>query len=63
MGMIFKPEDTKRRRIIDKALEDLDPSVRDATKRLIESYRGEDFERKLIELIGLKRTRDLIDKK
>ena len=63
MGVIFKPEDTKRRKIIDKALEDLDPSIRDAAKRLIESYRGEDLEMKLTELIGLKKTRDLREKK
>ena len=41
----------------------MDPSIRDAAKRLIESYSGEDLERKLTELIGLKKTRDLREKK
>ncbi len=63
MGVIYKPEDAKRRRIIDKALEDLDPSIREPVKRLIESYSGEDLERKLTELIGFEKTRNLIEKK
>jgi len=46
--------------MIEKALEDLDPNVRDAVKRLIEDYQGKDLERKLRELIGLKKTMDLI---
>ena len=60
MGVIFKPDDKTKRRMIEKALEDLDPNVRDAVKRLIEDYQGKDLERKLRELIGLKKTMDLI---
>jgi hypothetical protein len=63
MGAIYKPEDAKRRRIRDKALEDLDPSVREAAKRLIEGYKGEELERKLSELIGYKKLKDLTEKK
>ena len=51
MGSIFKPEDKTRRRMIEKALEDLDPNIRDAVKRLIEDYQGKDLEKKLRELI------------
>ena len=40
-----KPEDTKKRRMIEKALEDLDPSIRDSAKKLIENYNGEDLQR------------------
>ena len=61
MGSIYKPDDAKRRRIRDKALEDLDPSIREPVKRLIDNYDGEDLEKKLIELIGIKKTRDLIE--
>ena len=63
MGAIYKPGDTKRRRAMDKALEDLDPSIRNAAKRLIESYNGEDLERKLTELIGFEKMIRLIEKK
>ena len=62
VGTIFKREDKTRRRMIEKALEDLDPHIRDAVKRLIEDYQGKDLERKLTELIGLKKTMDLIEK-
>lgn len=62
MGSIFKPEDKTRRRMIEKALEDLDPNIRDAVKRLIEDYQGKDLEKRLRELIGLKRTTDLIER-
>jgi len=37
MGAVYKPDDAKRRRMIDKALEDLDPSIRGTVKKLIES--------------------------
>ena len=62
MGSIFKPEDKTRRRMIERALEDLDPNIRDAVKRLIEDYQGKDLEKKLRDLIGLKKTIDLIEK-
>ena len=62
MGSIFKPEDKTRRRMMEKALEDLDPNVRDAVKRLMEDYQGKDLEKKLSKLIGPKKTKDLIEK-
>ena len=61
VGAIFKPDDKTRRRMIEKALEDLDPNIRDAVKRLIENYQGKDLDRKLTELIGLKKTMDLME--
>ena len=63
MGAIYKPRDAKRRRMIDKALEDLDPSIRDITKKLIENYHGEDLEKKLTELVGYEKMRKLIEKR
>lgn len=62
VGTIFKPEDKTRRRMMEKALEDLDPNIREAVKRLIEDYQGKDLEKKLREFIGLKKTMDLIKK-
>ena len=63
MGAIYRPEDAKRRRMIDKALEDLDPSIRNAAKRLIESYHGEDLEIKLVDLVGYEKMKKLIEMK
>ncbi len=63
MGVTYKPEDAKRRRLIEKALEDLDPSVREPARRLIEGYNGVDLEKKLTELIGYEMMRRLIVKK
>jgi hypothetical protein len=63
MGAVYRPGDAKRRRMIDEALEDLDPSVRGAVKRLLENYRGEDLEKKLTELVGFERMRKLVDKR
>ncbi len=63
MGVIFKPDERKKRKNIDKALEDLDPSIRDAVIKLTENYKGEDLERKINELKEFKKSRDLIDKK
>jgi hypothetical protein len=63
VGAVYKPGDMKKRRMIDKALEDLDPSTRDAARKLIESYRGGDLERKLTELVGFEKMRKLVEKK
>ena len=61
VGAIFKPDDKTKRRMIEKALEDLDPNIRDAVKRLIENYQDKDLEKKLTELIGPKKTMDLME--
>ncbi len=63
MGAIYKPGDAKRRRIIDKALKDLDPSIRDITKKLIESYNGEDLEQKITNIKSFENMRKLTEKK
>ena len=61
LGAVFKPEDKFRRRI-ERALDDLDPNVRDAVKNLIEQNKGEDLERKLRELVGFERTKKLLER-
>jgi hypothetical protein len=61
MGVTYKPEDARRRRIKDKALKDLDPSLMEPTKKLIESHSGEDLERKPTK--RSKKTKDLKEKK
>ncbi len=59
MGAVRRPGDELDRKI-DEVLRDLSPDVREAARRIIENYRGKDLEKKLEDLIGIKRTRDLI---
>jgi hypothetical protein len=60
MGTVYRPDDVKRRRMIDKALEDLDPSLREPARRLVETYSGEDLEKKLTELIGFEKAKKIV---
>ncbi len=59
MGAVRKPGDELDRKI-EEVLRDLSPDVREAARRIIENYRGKDLEKRLEDLIGIKRTRDLI---
>lgn len=54
MGEVFEPEDflKGRKGIIDKAVRDLSPGVREATRRIIGSWKGEESKRELIKLLG-----------
>ena len=63
MGTVYKPGDESKRRMIDRALEDLDPSTRDAARKLIESYSGGDLEKKLTELVGFEKMKKLVERK
>ena len=63
MEVTYRPDDVKRRRMIERALVDLDPSVREPVKKLVENYEGEDLERKLTELVGFEKLKGLIEKK
>ncbi len=59
MGVIYKPGDERRRRIKDKAIKDLDPSLREPLKKQIESNSGEEPKSKFIEHKGSKKPRNL----
>jgi hypothetical protein len=61
MGVTYKPEDARRRRTKDKALKDLDPSLREPTKKIIENT-AEDLKRKTTEIKRSKKKRDLKEK-
>ena len=61
MGAVFKPEDTlKRKEMIRKALGDLSPGIRETVEKMMESYKGEELEEKLRNLIGIKKTLELL---
>jgi len=61
LGAVSRPEDERMRRRIEELLRDLSPDVRESVRRLIENYRGEDLERRLKELIGVKRTLEFLE--
>lgn len=61
MGAVRRRGDLKRQ--LDEEFRDLSPEVRDAVRRLIEDYRGEDLDEKLQRLIGLERARRLLGRK
>jgi hypothetical protein len=54
MGEVFKAKDLfkGRRRMIDEAVQDLSPGVRDAVKQMLRSWEGEASERRLSQLLG-----------
>jgi hypothetical protein len=63
LGAIYKPNDENRRKKIDEALRDLDPGVREPVRKIIESYHGNDLEKKLTELVGYEKMKKIVEKK
>jgi len=61
LGAVSKPDDELMRRRIEELLRDLSPGVRETVKHLIDNYSGEDLERRLKNLIGVKRTLELLE--
>ncbi|RLG97448.1 hypothetical protein DRO28_04255 [Candidatus Bathyarchaeota archaeon] len=61
MGAVSKPDDELMRRRVEELLRDLSPGVRETVRQLIENYKGEDLERRLRQLIGVKRTLELLE--
>lgn len=61
MGKAIKASGRVRNRLIKELLEDLDPKVRKSVKKLIDNYYGEELDRKLRELMGIKKTMQLVE--
>lgn len=63
MGKVFKPEDlTKRKWIINEAVQDLSLGVRELTKNILESWMGKESKDRLLVLLGDKETERLLKK-
>jgi hypothetical protein len=62
MGKAFRPEDVAkgRRRLFREALRDLSPDIRDAVRRVFESWQGVESERQLVKLLGEEETNRLL---
>ncbi len=64
MGEVFKAKDLfkGRRRIIDAAVQDLSPGVRDAVKQMLRSWEGKESERRLFQLLGDHEAKRILEK-
>ncbi|MFQ6075962.1 MAG: hypothetical protein ACE5Z5_07495 [Candidatus Bathyarchaeia archaeon] len=64
MGKVFEPEDVVkgRKRVIDEAVRDLAPGVRELIKRILETWKGEESEKRLVRLLGDEETRRILKK-
>ena len=63
-GAVFRPKDLAkgRRRIIENALNDINPDIKDGVIDLLSSWEGAASEQKLKEMLGQERARSLLDK-
>ena len=61
MGAIYKPSNRLRRKK-EQALRDLSPELREAVEKLIRTQPEEELEKKLDDIIKMKKTRDLAGK-
>jgi len=63
MGKVFKPKDViKRKNMIDEAVRDLSPGIGETAKEILESWKEEESEKRLIRLIGQEQTRQILKK-
>jgi len=64
VGKIFRPEDVTRdrKRVVEEAVRDLSPGIREATARILESWVGKESEEKLLKLLGEGEAKRLIKK-
>jgi hypothetical protein len=63
-GAVFRPKDLVkgRRRIIENALSDINPDIKDGVIDLLSSWEGEASEQKLKEMLGQERAGPLLDR-
>lgn len=63
MGAVFGPRDISkgRKRIIENALNDIHPDVRDAILGLLRSWEGAKSEEQLSEILGKERAKRFLD--
>jgi Tfp pilus assembly major pilin PilA len=63
VGKVFRPEDmVKRKKMIDEAVQDLTPGNRELTKRILESWKDEESEKRLVRLLGDEETKRILRK-
>lgn len=62
MGEVFRAKDIikGRRKLIEQALYDLSPDIRDAVINILESWKGEESRDQLIKILGKKSVEDIL---
>ncbi|MCP8308384.1 MAG: hypothetical protein H3Z53_01865 [archaeon] len=62
MGEAFRTKDIikGRRKLVEDALYDLSPSVKDAVISILESWKGEESRDRLIKILGKKSVEDIL---
>ena len=63
MGKVFNPKDiVRQKKIIDEAVRNLSPGIGDLMKEILESWKGEESEKRLVRLLGEEQTRQILKK-
>jgi hypothetical protein len=62
MGAVFRPKDLARgnRKVIYNAIKDLTPDTKDNVIKLLDSWKGEESEEKLKEILGQDKAKQLL---
>ncbi len=62
MGKVFRAKDIikGKRKLIEQALYDLSPGVRDTVISILESWKGEESRDRLIKILGKKNVEDIL---
>ena len=62
MGKVFRPEDILKgkKKIIEKALQDLNPSIRDSALNILTSWEGGESKEKLVKVIGKRKVEEIL---
>ena len=62
MGKVFRPEDIARgrKKVVEEAVRDLSPGIREATVRILDSWVGKESEERLVRLLGEEEAKRLI---
>ena len=62
MGKVFRPEDIAkgRKKVVEEAVRDLSPGIREATVRILDSWVGKESEERLVKLLGEEEAKRLI---
>jgi hypothetical protein len=62
-GAVFRPKDLTRgrRRIIENALSDINPDIKDGVMDLLTYWEGAGSEQRLKEMLGQEKARSLLD--
>ncbi len=63
VGAVFRPKDLTRgrKRIIENALSDINPDIKDGVMDLLSSWEGTGSEQKLREMVGREKAKSLLD--